>query len=357
MTAADISRVHVFLQQSTPLGELIIQIRLSFLTPHLKHIVENSTPQTLSVHNEIDNLVNSRFNKFQTFVEGHTGTQCDWWPFQPRIPTLTRGQSLLRRKVSLIHSSDDNDCTDAIETCGQNTYLVLSSEEAASTKQLVDAILNHTIVHPYLEVQTQRMTWLAALSYTWYLVGGKTSVQKTMPALGTTTVSRASQKYTPGSILTTGQRPVAPPGIALSTIAPGNPAPSPTLGSQSGPSIPTNLAPEITHWIVFGIQNRRGYHKIEIIEIHKNVFDPQFFQELKTRFRKHRGWLRRLLSPYKFRYCRFVMVRTRYEQLDYALTEQYHEIIANQISHSGEALPDYAPYKSDYDYNPRPPSH
>ncbi|GMG13312.1 unnamed protein product [Aspergillus oryzae] len=63
-------------------------------------------------------------------------------------------------------------------------------------------------------------------------------------------------------------------------------------------------------WVVFGIKDMDEYDEIENIESSNLLNDPSFFKELKKRHAKHRWFFQRWLSPFRFRYCKFVQVNT-----------------------------------------------
>jgi hypothetical protein len=60
--------------------------------------------------------------------------------------------------------------------------------------------------------------------------------------------------------------------------------------------------------VLFGVQGRRWSLELEKIMLAGISNDPTFFRELKERYKQHRSSIKRLLSPYRFRSCRFVKV-------------------------------------------------
>ncbi|KAI4670363.1 uncharacterized protein J4E79_000644 [Alternaria viburni] len=78
---------------------------------------------------------------------------------------------------------------------------------------------------------------------------------------------------------------------------------------------------------------------MEQISVTAVLNDPAFFRELKTRYKKHRSWIKRLISPFRFRFCRFVKL----EKFD-----------TGRVLSQGDDLPDYPAVKDDYEYDPRP---
>ncbi|KAF2474931.1 uncharacterized protein BDR25DRAFT_113066 [Lindgomyces ingoldianus] len=122
--------------------------------------------------------------------------------------------------------------------------------------------------------------------------------------------SKASERYTPGNSLTPDSAtPSAGSGRQNTASVPSgssNNAP-PQIQCQT-PNNPPQSVPVTSAWILFGIQGNRWSLELEQITVSSLINDPTFFQELKARYKKHRGWLRMLLSPFRFQFCRFVKV-------------------------------------------------
>jgi hypothetical protein len=124
--------------------------------------------------------------------------------------------------------------------------------------------------------------------------------------------SRASQRYTPASS--------SIPGSIASDYQPasgGKPHPL----SKNNSNIPANLqiqqlpvdpmtSTDDSKRILFAVQGPRWSLEVEQIHVTGLLNDPIFFRELRKRYKKHRSWPKRLMSPFRFRFCRFVKVRT-----------------------------------------------
>jgi hypothetical protein len=82
---------------------------------------------------------------------------------------------------------------------------------------------------------------------------------------------------------------------------------SPQVQGQVTSASSSNDASEAQR-ILFGVQGSRWSLDLEQIHMSSIDNDPAFFRELKIRYRKHRGLLKRIASPFRFRFCKFVKV-------------------------------------------------
>ncbi|KAH4262248.1 hypothetical protein HBI70_010630 [Parastagonospora nodorum] len=114
---------------------------------------------------------------------------------------------------------------------------------------------------------------------------------------------------------------------------------SPTGAQGQHSNATTSNMPSMSHRILFGIQGSKWSLDLEQIQISSLIEDSEFFRELKIRHKRHRSWAKRTLSPFRFRFCRFV----KFEKFDTA-----------RILSQGEDLPDYPGVEQDYEYTPRP---
>jgi hypothetical protein len=124
--------------------------------------------------------------------------------------------------------------------------------------------------------------------------------------------SRASQRYTPtgsstqGSIASDYQPASGGKPHPLSNNNSNIPA---NLQIQQSPVDPMTPAKD-SNRILLAVQGPRWSLEVEQIHVTGSLNDPVFFRELRKRYKKHRSWMKRLLSPFRFRFCRFVKVRT-----------------------------------------------
>lgn len=87
---------------------------------------------------------------------------------------------------------------------------------------------------------------------------------------------------------------------------------SPTQTTSPNSQIPPHYIPKAHERVLFGIQARgqREFVELEKIDLAGPYNDPTFFRALQAAYRKHRSLMQTLfLSPYRFRFCRFVKVR------------------------------------------------
>jgi hypothetical protein len=119
----------------------------------------------------------------------------------------------------------------------------------------------------------------------------------------------ARQRYTPATAATN-----SPSSATTSDSV----VPNSLHNSADSSALPGGLCPggtdnvpnsrRASSWIVFGIRDPYEYDHIENIEASSLMDDPLFFTELKKRFAKRCWFFQRWISPYRFRYCRFVQV-------------------------------------------------
>lgn len=127
-----------------------------------------------------------------------------------------------------------------------------------------------------------------------------------------TSQSTAHQRYTPGVTATSSASSETAHG-STATSSPHYSAGSsaisvePQAGNTKAISVDRYGNPS---WVVFGIKDMDEYDEIENIESSNLLNDPSFFKELKKRHAKHRWFFQRWLSPFRFRYCKFVQVNT-----------------------------------------------
>jgi hypothetical protein len=96
-------------------------------------------------------------------------------------------------------------------------------------------------------------------------------------------------------------------GIAASQLPTHKKTPSQQVQSQTS-TLSSHQSTTASHRVLFAVQGSRWSLDLEQIPVTSLLNDPAFFRELKTRYKKHRSLIRRLVSPFRFRYCRFVKV-------------------------------------------------
>ena len=127
--------------------------------------------------------------------------------------------------------------------------------------------------------------------------------------------STARQRYTPPSSSST-TTPVAnsqrTSGSSTSPSAMNSSSSSPQISGQptavAATAVAATALPNPSLRVLFGVQGSRWSLEVEQISITAAMNDPAFFRELKTRYSKHRSWMKKLVSPFRFRFCRFVKV-------------------------------------------------
>jgi hypothetical protein len=121
--------------------------------------------------------------------------------------------------------------------------------------------------------------------------------------------SKASERYTPAgsNIGTSSQSSVQNTSATQSHKVLGD-----DNEASAQPQNPTNANPSTPHMesqrILFAIQGSKWSLGLEQIPISSSLDDPTFFRDLKVRHKQHRNWIKRIMSPFRFRFCRFVKV-------------------------------------------------
>ncbi|KAF2130731.1 hypothetical protein P153DRAFT_336557 [Dothidotthia symphoricarpi CBS 119687] len=291
------------------------------LRASIRNIIQ-SVPKR-SIHISLSNDV-SLTNTAKGFLEDYTGQEWDWWPLTSRLDDLQPGDRRLEWQF-----------------CGQTLFETISAEEAKIVQDVLETTPNHPAECYCCEDHEHQITWTAIFDcMNTYLSG---LLQNRLPTTSSSgsKQSKAMQRYTPpGSSSASSSTQISQ---NLSQI-PSNT----TSGNGStksvqvqGNSTNSTIAPPppVSNWVLFGVQGSRWSLELEHIGISNLINDPTFFSELKSRYKRHRGWTRFLLSPFRFRFCRFV----KFEKFD-----------ANRILSHGEDLPDYHGFEHDYEYAPRP---
>jgi len=153
--------------------------------------------------------------------------------------------------------------------------------------------------------------------------------------------STASKRYTPTTSSTTSTPVTSSPAAGNTSTSPSamNSSNSTPQVSSSPTTAPPTAVPDPSLRVLFGVQGSRWSLEVEQISVTAALNDPAFFRELRTRYKRHRSWMKRLISPFRFRFCRFVKL----EKID-----------TGRVLSQGEDLPDYSGVKDDYEYTPRP---
>lgn len=136
--------------------------------------------------------------------------------------------------------------------------------------------------------------------------------QSTSDSLSAETHSKAGQRYPPTS--STGSTSSRSSSPATSSIDPQKQlkgaanAPLQTQGQTSNLLISSGMNGSLR--ILFGVQSSHWFTNLEQIDISSINNDPKFFRKIKLRYKKYRSWIKRIASPFRFRFCSFVKVRT-----------------------------------------------
>ncbi|CAN9296463.1 unnamed protein product [Alternaria alternata] len=278
----------------------------------------------------------SLLNKIEAFFEDYTMAEWDWWPLTPRVPDIASGDHRLQwkfggvRLYEIVSSLERNIIQFAMRSLPQHPSQchcrgVNCPGKASDTtsQQNPDSI-------PRLQIVPRLWSIAATLI--------KSTASRSS---GSSASSKASQRYTPTSssaVPTSTNNSQTTSETDTNSLATDNGNSSPQISGQSA-TVLAATSPDPSKRVLFAVQGSRWSLEVEQISITTLLNDPMFFRELKTRYRKHRSWIKRLASPFRFRFCRFVKL----EKFD-----------TGRVLSQGEDLPDYPGFENDYEYDPRP---
>jgi hypothetical protein len=198
--------------------------------------------------------------------------------------------------------------------CGQHLFKIISLEEAESIRRVLLFIGDHPHDCSCCGTMTAPTSWMAVFHRIcrsvarichWKILRFASANQESS--------SKAQQLYTPASVMTTiassvhTHSPIQGTRSMTSPITNGPDGMQAQGGYSSADFVPPQRKPS---WVVLGVQNTPDFDEIENIEMTTLLNDTSFFQELKIRHDKHRRLFQRWFSPFRFRYCKFVRVRT-----------------------------------------------
>jgi hypothetical protein len=196
---------------------------------------------------------------------------------------------------------------------GKILYKTVPQEQADTLLEILNIASQHPSKCHCCVGKMKRNAWGASFYSVWQRIS--TSLQgerQRTPSTGNQPPKSAV--YTPSPTNTSGVSASASSstlqGVSTANLTPaagGSSNNSPQVQGSSSIDLRTT-AQAVPLRILFGIQGMRKTLEIEQIEISSQVNDPMFFSELKTRYKKHRWFLKRWLSPFLFRHCNFVKV-------------------------------------------------
>lgn len=197
-----------------------------------------------------------------------------------------------------------------MQFCGQTLYQNVSLEEANAIHEISESVPNHPRNYHCCESNEQRMTWNVFSDRIFACLSNLLKKQTSSASLDGSKSSEVSERSTSlessPENSSTADSQGASQGIPNSTDKSSCNSSLQTQGQKS--SAYSNSAQTNPNWILFGVQGFRWSLELEQIKLSSLINDPMFFRELKARYKRHRGWLKLLLSPFRFRFCRFVKV-------------------------------------------------
>lgn len=307
LTATNVDQTLDFLRNPAPLRLLILQLRMLLLSTSTQEILSVTPKRALEVVEAANDSSASVLNRCKAWVERQTASHWDWWPLRPCIPILTSGNALLKWEVSAFVPIQ-HILTKLEQLCGKSLYVRLSQDEAKTVKSVLHLMDEHPPECYCCTTTTTSMNWVMALANIYQLFWKLPLIHLMAPSMGTVSLSRAQARYTPNDINTGGSIVLQPQRFPAAEI---QSSPSDRLtGTQAHDPAPNTIPPVVSSCVVFGIRDMHGFHDIEHLDTDVQLNDSTFFQQLKESHKKHRWRVQNWLSPYVFRYCRFVQVST-----------------------------------------------
>ncbi|KAH6698143.1 hypothetical protein BKA61DRAFT_497437 [Leptodontidium sp. MPI-SDFR-AT-0119] len=252
----------------------------------------------------------SVLNRVKGFLEDHTEENWNWWPLQPRVRPLARGQT---RVYWTCH-------------CGSTQWADISLSQAESYRLILQRNRS-TFQNNHLCRARRKTSWRAAF---------KGAVAKmTSPVSARTQRSELQGIIQPARLQNVQLRPSGG-RIQQSIHISHNPAGSATI-NQNGVRVDIGELAGADLYVLFGVKGPRRTLELEQIKIKEYSNDNAFFQCLTQAYKKHRGFWRYWLSIWQLAYCDFV---------------KFQKLRANRIIHHSKSLPEDIVYE----YRPRPPT-
>ncbi|KAH8727556.1 hypothetical protein GQ44DRAFT_703430 [Phaeosphaeriaceae sp. PMI808] len=294
-------------------GIVDIKVQLGFLS--IPHALQN--PLSISsLNNE------STINRCKGFLEDYTRLEWDWWPLAPRVPNVKAGQFRLEWMFG-----------------GVQLYECISSVQADTIQALIPLLPQHPEFCCCCHTKKHQSNLLKTREGIFRFISSYFSKQKSNAPSNNGGQSKAGKRYTPTSFTVVTSSSCGTQSVSLEGSNGSDDAnTSPSMQTQV-PNVPENLSSDPLKRMLFAIQGSRWSLDLEQISVSTQLNDPAFFRELNTRYKKHRNWIKRMVSPFRFRFCKFV----RFEKFD-----------AERILSQGEDLPEDPVFQDDYEYAPRP---
>lgn len=307
LAPTNIAKVFSFLHKTAPLQLLTAELWLQTLSPSLRDLLDTTPQHALELIDEGRNPSKSMTNSWKAWIEDRSRKQWDWWPLLPRIPPLPVGSAMLKWEVSI----DSKLCSssDLEKLCGRPQYTVLSSLEAVAIKHLVSIMSEHPPRCCCCSAPPARINRATAFEYFCQYCRYFSPLHFAKPSTGPSISIELNNQPTQG-VATSINSQARPPQVHLRGTASTKNTQQARVGDETNNATQDNNLTTNTLRVVFGIKDLQGYHDIEEMETHAQLTDATFFQDLKKNHRKHRSLIQRWFSPYVFRYCRFVQVRT-----------------------------------------------
>ncbi|KAH7096085.1 hypothetical protein FB567DRAFT_48711 [Paraphoma chrysanthemicola] len=302
----------------------------------------------------------SHMNQFKAGVEEYTGVEWDWWPLAPRIPNPQLDE--VRIEWNFINTRqfvcapmaeakilEEVTAIAAIPATRNYKYRGTTAflDWAKHMKYIFQRAISwwRLLLVPFMTFLVRWSAWfcvpfLIGLPFTFYYLTlwsrqrvnassqSQASSDSSSNKLGPTPTDSADQDGNK-----CGKRRSTASQLPVHDKVPSSHVPNHAMIDM----LPSKN--QGSHRVLFGVQGPRWSLDLEQIPVTSLLNDPTFFRELKKRYKKHRSVLKRIASPFRFRYCRFV----KFEKFD-----------VERVISQGDDLPEYPGVTDDYEYAPRP---
>ncbi|KAH7080625.1 hypothetical protein BKA63DRAFT_563300 [Paraphoma chrysanthemicola] len=337
--------------------QLTMDIGVSLLPTHLHEVLlaGNGSPLKMTRYPDI-----SYPNRLKTLAEDYTNAEWDWWPLASRIPTPQSGEvriewNFVNTKQYICALVDEakilEEVTAMTAIATTRNHAVNYTTASLYWTGLMNFILMRLVpwwrllLVPTMTVLIRWSVWflvpiLIGLPLTYLQITlwsnqrvkacsqSEASISGSSNKTGSASKERGSQDGNVSGPRSSSESQLPSHGLVHS---------SQVHSQATSSSLPrTSLE---SRRILFGIQGSRWSLDLEQIPVTSLLNDPTFFHELKKLYKKHRSLLKRVVSPFRFRHCRFV----KFEKLD-----------VERVISQGDDLPEYPGVTDDYEYAPRP---
>lgn len=242
----------------------------------------------------------SILNKLKIVIEDLTEENWHWWPFRPKMRMLQENETrvnwrcvslrirkLIRRKLTMFKS------------CGTHLWAELPKPHSESYKTLLARRARNARQKMYVCTSKHRRNlaeaWKAWISEAAGFSGWPSSRTQVS---GVPLQQRSQNSSSPG------QANKNNPVKGNTPVGSSSSAPSPIPATGQSIQIPIASINEL--FVFFTVQGSRRTLELAQIEVGQQVDDGAFFEEVRTQYKKKRGFIRCWLSVWQLKDCELI---------------------------------------------------